>query len=188
MSGKIIFVNGASSSGKSTLCRALQANLDAPFWHYSIDHFRDTGVLPMQRIDRGDFAWPDMREAFFEGFHRCLPALAQAGNNLVVEHIIETKAWMTRLAHYLEPFDAFLVGLHCPLAVLDERERQRGDRHTGEARQDYALVHTFCTYDVEVDSTLAVEDSVDAVLRAWKARRRPGAFARMRSDVRGHPG
>ena len=30
--GKIILINGASSSGKSTLSRALQAKLDEPFW------------------------------------------------------------------------------------------------------------------------------------------------------------
>lgn len=48
--GKIILVHGASSSGKTTLCRALQARLDAPFRHYSIDHFRGSGVLPTERF------------------------------------------------------------------------------------------------------------------------------------------
>jgi chloramphenicol 3-O phosphotransferase len=98
VSGKIIIVNGASSSGRSTLCAALQARLDEPFWHNSIDHLRHGGVLPVQRMEFGDVPWPDMRESFFEGFHRCLPALAEAGNNLVVEHIVESRAWMTRLA------------------------------------------------------------------------------------------
>ena len=101
MTGKIIFVNGASSSGKSTLARALQASLELPFWHYSIDHFRGTGVLPTKRIDSGDFAWQDMREAFFDGFHRCLPALAEGGSNLIVEHIIETPEWKSRLVRLL---------------------------------------------------------------------------------------
>jgi chloramphenicol 3-O phosphotransferase len=78
------------------LCCALQARLDAPFWHYSIDHFRG-GVLPWDRIKRGDFAWPDLRPAFFDGFHRCLPALAGAGNDLIVEHIVETAPWMSDL-------------------------------------------------------------------------------------------
>src|ERR1700675_1637478 len=110
MKGKIILVNGASSSGKSTLCKALQARLDEPFWHYSIDHFRDTGVLPMQRIESGEFPWSGLRSQFFEGFHRCLPALASGGINLVVEHIVETEAWMSRLVHLLTSFDVFFVG------------------------------------------------------------------------------
>src|SRR5689334_22572565 len=92
--GKIILLNGASSSGKSTLARALQTKIEAPFWHISIDHLRDTGVLPLARIRSGEFDWKSMREAFFEGFHLSLAAYVQAGNNLIVEHIIETRAWM----------------------------------------------------------------------------------------------
>ena len=179
MTGKIIFVNGASSSGKSTLARALQASLELPFWHYSIDHFRGTGVMPMKRIDSGDFAWQDMREAFFDGFHRCLPALAEGGNNLIVEHIIETAAWKSRLVWLLASIDVFFVGLHCPLPELERRERRRGDRRTGEARQDDATVHAFCTYDIEIDSTRSVDDNVEAVLAAWRSRTRPSAFDRM---------
>lgn len=183
MTGKIILVNGPSSSGKSTLCAGLQETLGEPFWHYSIDHLRHGDVLPHQRIERGDFAWPNMREAFFEGFHRCLPALAGAGNNLVVEHIVETRAWMTRLIHLLAPFDVFFVGLNCPLPELERRELQRGDRRIGEARADFAFVHTlvhsFGTYDLEIDATRPLGDNVDGVLAAWMRRTRPGAIERM---------
>ena len=179
VNGKIILVNGASSSGKSTLCRALQARLDEPFWHYSIDHFRATGVLPDQRIASGDFSWPELRPAFFEGFHRCLPALALAGNNLVVEHIVENQAWMSRLLQLLQHLDVFFVGLHCPHAELEKRELRRGDRRAGEARQDFPVVHAFCTYDIEVDSTQVPENNARAVLEAWRTRARPGAFETM---------
>jgi len=184
MKGKIILVNGASSSGKSTLCTALQARLGEPFWHYSIDHFRNTGVLPDERIRNGEFPWPAMRPAFFEGFHRCLPALARAGNNLVVEHIVETAAWMSRLVRLLAPIDVFFVGLHCPLAELERREGERGDRRPGEARQDHEVVHAFCRYDLEVDSTRPSGDTADMVIRAWQARARPSAFDRMLVEER----
>lgn len=74
------------------MARALQAILDEPFWHFSIDHLREARVLPTLRIQNGDFVWSALRPAFFDGFHRCLPALARAGNNLLVEHIVETEA------------------------------------------------------------------------------------------------
>ena len=185
MKGKIIFVNVASSSGKTTLCTALQATLDAPFWHYSIDHFRPPGVLPWQRIDAGDFSWQDMRPAFFEGFHRCLPALAGAGNNLIVEHIVETAAWMSRLVRLLSSVDVFFVGVHCPLAELERRERLRKDRRDGEARQDHAVVHTFGAYDLEIDSARPLEGNVHAVIDGWRRRARPSAFDRMLAAERG---
>jgi chloramphenicol 3-O phosphotransferase len=181
LSGKIIFVNGASSSGKSTLSRALQAKLEDPFWHFSIDHLREARVLPMQRIKSGDFLWSAMRPAFFEGFHRCLPALAGAGNNLIVEHIVETEAWMHRLVQLLEPFDVFFVGVHCSLSELERREIERGDRRIGEARQDYVVTHTFGIYDIEVDSTDPLERNVATVISAWKTRKRPSAFDKIAS-------
>ena len=90
--GKILLVHGASSAGKSTLCKALQDALPEPFWHYSIDHLRDSGVLPRERFRRGDFRWAEHRAAFFTGFHQSVVAFAEAGNNLVVEHIVETAA------------------------------------------------------------------------------------------------
>lgn len=111
MSGKIILLNGASSSGKSTLARGLQGRLDRPFWHVSIDHFRAAGVLPMPELER--------------------------------------------------------------------RERARGDRRIGEARADHGIVHTFGPYDFDVDSTLPPERNAEAVIAAWRARQRPGAFERM---------
>jgi chloramphenicol 3-O phosphotransferase len=79
VSGKIILINGASSAGKTTLSRALQNKLEEPFWHFSIDHLREGRVLPMERIKSGEFAWPAMRPAFFEGFHRSLPPSPQQG-------------------------------------------------------------------------------------------------------------
>ena len=184
MTGRIIFINGPSSAGKTTLCRALQANLEEPFWHYSIDHFRDSGVLPMNRIDNGEFPWSGMRAAFFEGFHRCLPALAEAGNNLIVEHIVETGAWMSRLVRLLDSIDVFFVGLHCPLPELEKRELGRGDRRIGEARQDHMVVHTFGTYDLEINSDEPVDACVNAVIPAWRSRTRPSAFDKMRTAER----
>ena len=179
MAGRIILVNGASSSGKSTLCRALQEKLEYPFWHFSIDHLRDAKVLPEKRINTGDFSWSAMRPAFFEGFHRCLPALALSGNNLLVEHIVETREWMSRLLNYLEPFDVYFVGLHCAVAELERREHERGNRRRGEARRDFEVVHTFGTYDLELDSMQDLEDNVNTCVTAWYSRQHPSAFESM---------
>lgn len=177
--GKIILINGESSSGKTTLARALQKKLEEPFWHFSIDHLREAKVLPMERIKSGEFAWPAMRPAFFEGFHRSLPALAAAGNNLIVEHIVETEAWMARLVQLLAPFDVFFVGIHCPLPELERREVARGDRRIGEAYDDHRKVHSFCVYYLELDSTDSPDLNASTLISAWKARRRPSAFDRM---------
>ncbi|MEF2279230.1 AAA family ATPase [Deinococcus sp. YIM 134068] len=177
--GKLILVNGASSAGKSTLCRALQASLGQPFLRFSPDFFLfDTDMLPGRGDEGGPFAWTNLRPQVFEGFFRCLPALLSAGNNLVVDSIVESREGMDRLVEVLGPFNVFFVGLHCPLPELERRELARGDRRPGDTRRDFGTVHSFGVYD-EVDSTQPLEMNVQIVIRAWESRRRPSAFERM---------
>lgn len=183
MPGKIILLNGASSSGNSTLARALQERLPLPFWHYSIDHLNAAKVLPRNRIDSGEFPWPSLRQPFFEGFHRSLPALAAGGNHLVVEHIVETKEWMHRLLRLLAGHDVFFVGVHCPLPELERRERLRGDRRIGEARADFEVTHTFGRYDHECSSVEPGDGVVARIIEAWMAREQPSAFDAMHREL-----
>jgi chloramphenicol 3-O phosphotransferase len=175
--GRVILLNGASSSGKSTLAAALQAALDEPFLYVSSDRFVAAGMLPSRREDGGPFDWwHQLRPRFFAGFHRCLPALAAAGNDLIVEHVIEFRAWRRDLAALLAGLDVFLVGVHCALDELDRRERARGDRRIGEGRSHVEVdgIHTFGRYDVDVDTTAGVgADLVDSVLTAWRHRAPP---------------
>jgi chloramphenicol 3-O phosphotransferase len=182
MSGKVILLNGASSSGKSTLARGLQSTLDEPFWHFSIDHLRS--VLPTERLQSGEFVWSDLREIFFEGFHRSLPAIVGAGNNLIVEHIVETEKWLRRLVTLLRGIDVFFVGVNCPLPELERRERARGDRRIGEARADFEVIHKLAPYDFEVSSIDSNEENVAAVVKAWKSRTRPSTFERLAESDR----
>jgi len=177
-SGKVILLIGPSSAGKSTLCRAIQQRTDEPFIRYSLDFFFDSDALPTHRSD-GPFAWREQRPKLFEGYFRSLAALASAGNNLVLDFVIETPQQLTRLVTLLRPFDVFLVGVHCPLPELERRERARGNRRLGDAHRDLETVHTFTTYDFEVDSTHPVDENADRVIHAWQQRTEPGILQRL---------
>lgn len=178
--GQMILLNGASSSGKSSLARAIQARIDRPFWHISIDHLRDSGVLPSARIKSGEFDWRAMREPFFIGFEQSLRVYLQAGNNLIVEHIMESEAWLQRLVDILSGQDVFFVGVHCDLAELERRELARGDRTIGDARRDFHRIHDYCRYDLKVDGMRPADENADLVIAAWHDRGTPSAFARGR--------
>jgi chloramphenicol 3-O phosphotransferase len=178
--GRIIFLHGASSSGKSTLAKELQGVLGEPFLHVSSDHLVAAGLLPERREEGGLFDWwHQMRPRFFDGFHRCLPALAEAGNDLIVDHIIEFASWRQDLARLLAGLDVYLVGVHCDLDEIDRRERERGDRQIGEGRAHVTIdaIHTFGPYDLEVDTTAAASAAqAEAIMAAWLHRAHPSAL------------
>ena len=179
----IIFLNGASSAGKTTLGRALQRALERPYFYFSSDQLVEADVLPA--VDRGHeegpWAWRTVRPRFFDGFHRCIAALAAAGNALIVEHVLEYQSWLDDCVRLLAPFDVFFVGVHCPVEELERRERERGDRTIGEGRGHLEDgVHTWGPYDFEVDTSLrSPEEDARLIAAALAARPSPSAFRRM---------
>ena len=165
--GRIILLNGTSSAGKTTLSYALQAQLAEPFCVYASDQLADAGFRPPEPHQR--YAG---RERFFDGFHRSIPAFAAAGNDLIVEHIVEKQSWADQLATLIGHLDVFWVGVHAPLAVLEQRELARGNRQTGEAAF-HLKTHQYCRYDIEVDTTSApIETIARDVAEAWRRRSR----------------
>jgi chloramphenicol 3-O phosphotransferase len=114
-----------------------------------------------------------MRPRFFAGFHRCIRGMADAGNDLIVDHVIEFADWRAELAALLGGLDVFLVGVHCDPAELERRELARGDRRPGEAlghlQED--RIHELGPYDLEVDTTAGVSgELVERIAAAWRAR------------------
>lgn len=164
--GRIIILNGTSSSRKSTLAQALRLGLEPQFHFYSSDQLADEGFRPLDKEIR--FAW---REKFFDGFHRSIPAFASVGIDLLVEHIVEEEHWAAQLQVLLSPFDVFWVGVHAPVAEIERRERSRGNRQIGEGLY-HLKTHEFCSYDVEVDTTRPMAENVTAILNGWHSRPR----------------
>lgn len=166
MRSQIILLNGTSSAGKSTLAHALRPHLPLPFCYYASDQLAESGFRPLASSLAGESAYWASREQFFAGFHRSIAAFASAGNHLLVEHIVETREWATELTALLAPFDVFWVGVHAPLAELARREQLRGDRTHGEA-QFHLPTHTFCRYNLEVDSTQPLVTTIEQITSAW---------------------
>ena len=164
--GRIILLNGTSSSGKSTLAQALRLELEPQFHFYASDQLADEGFRPLDKEAR--LAW---RQTFFEGFHQSIPAFASVGLDLLIEHIVEEKDWADQLQALLLPFDVFWVGVHAPGAEIERRERLRGNRQQGEGLY-HLKTHRFCTYNVEVDTTNSMSENVVTIINGWNSRPR----------------
>lgn len=153
-------MNGASSSGKTTLLRTLQETLDVPFLDAGIDKF--IWMLPKRYLDRP--LWDDVLglatragqtgHTLFSGMHRSIAALSRSGNNVLADHVLVEPDWLRQCAELFADLPAYLVAVDCPLEVLEERERSRRDRTLGQARAQFPLVHAHGIYDLRVDTSV----------------------------------
>ena len=183
-SGRIILLNGTSSSGKTTLVRALQDRLPDPWIEIGIDRF--VFALPKRYLDQPlwsevfRYVRPDGRadgpftietgplgKRLVRGMHRTAAALAADGLDLIVDHVLLEGSWLDELGRLWAPFGVLFVGVVCPLGVVVERERGRRDRTIGQAEAQFAVVHRRGGYDIEVDtSELTPQDAAARVVDA----------------------
>lgn len=181
---QIIYLNGSSSSGKTTLAKALQHAFEEPFLHVGIDKI--IGWMPEKVNDwtGGEaalgFSWKKSHDAagniiqeLQEGpfaqtigktFHEVVLALAKMGHRLVIDDVSFGKQQLDAWRELLKEFRVLWVGVHAPLAVLEQREKERGDRIEGSARGLFHKVHLDATYDLEIDThTETLENNVKTI-------------------------
>ncbi|MCY3713443.1 MAG: GNAT family N-acetyltransferase [Gemmatimonadetes bacterium] len=186
-SGRVIYLNGTSSAGKTTLAQALLEVLEEPYLYFSINLFDE--IPSRKQIKRG--LVPDIRHLEL-GFARCIAALAGSGNNVIVDDVIapprhlpagqefDVHDLLRQRVMMLNSFDVLFVKVFCPLDELERREIARGDRTIGLARSQYDLVHRYAVYDVEVDTSAETpEDASARVLKALANHHHPRALVQM---------
>lgn len=154
----IIFLNGTSSSGKSTLIKGLQAAIDEPFLEMGLDKF--IWMLPKrylnqplwdQVLGQADTAGAFGHQLVY-AMHRAIYGAALAGMNILSDHVLVESTWVRDCAQVFCDLNAYLIGMRCDLAILEQRERDRSDRTLGQARKQYEKVHAHGIYDFEVDT------------------------------------
>jgi len=81
-----------------------------------------------------------------------MAAMAVEGNNLIIDDVLlGPSAEEYRVA--FEGFHVSYVGVFAPLAVIEQRERDREDRMIGLARWQYDRVHQGLDYDLTIDTS-----------------------------------
>jgi chloramphenicol 3-O phosphotransferase len=182
MTAKIILLNGVGSVGKSTLARAILARSREVFLHVPMDYWLE--MMPGRTLGTPEgltFETSEQdgkpvitvvsgpaQERALRSMRHAVAAMAAEGCNMVVDEVLfGDEAW-NEYRDLLRPYTFHTVGVFAPLAVLEAREKARGDRAVGLARGQFDVVHRGRPYDFTVDTGAAsAEECARAIVQRF---------------------
>ena len=197
--GRIIFLNGTSSAGKTTLAHELQEQLPALYLHMALDQFRDglpnkyRGLnAPAGSLGAQGFNVVPVHDAhgvhtavqfgatgkqMLCGMRRAIASMVKSGTNVIIDDIILEPEF---LDDYLEAFAGLyvlFVGVQCPRDVLSARENARPGRFPGTAVGHLEVCHAHGQYDVRVDTSRDLPPVCARQVIDFMQNQSPRAFA-----------
>lgn len=171
---RIIYLNGCSSAGKSSIAKAIQKLAPTPWLHIGLDTF--IGMLPEQYIGFGPKATEGyytfemvhnhrgscihvatelLGESFF-GHHipKIIGMMADLGHDIIIDEVIFSKAQLDTYLGTLNNHSVYCVKVDCAYETLIEREKSRGDRAIGLANDQYDRLNSYeYPYDLIINTT-----------------------------------
>jgi len=205
-SGRIVVLNGAPRSGKSSIAAVIQDTFDGPWLNLGVDVFSQFVTPPSLRpgigLRPGGGERPDIEAlipALYGAFYDSVAAHSRHGLNVVVDvghHDAYAKplAVLPDAARRLSGLPALLVGVRCPLHVIMARRntgqpgregRYRTSGPGGEipepVRRWQHEVHRPGIYDLEIDTSAVTPETAASLVRDRLDGPPPTAF-RQRAD------
>ncbi len=196
----VIVLNGVSSSGKSSVARACQDAWATPLLHVGVDTFID--MLPERFCGEGHAAryglqfvqtqTPDgpateirqgpYAKRLFAGMVGAVGALARAGNDIILDEVLFGDDLLKAYVRELQGQTVYFVAITCPLAIVEQRERERGDRFINSARAQFPLVHgPTRAYDLELETSVFSPQQLARMITAHiAANPEPQGFVAMK--------
>ncbi len=198
-----IFLNGCSSSGKTTLALKLQHLLPEPYQHVALDQFRDgmpgrvrglnapkdtegsTGLNVVPVTLNGETVTQIQFGAYGErvlrGMRRSIALLNELGTPVIIDDLLFKTKYLDDYVRVLDPKTTWFIGVHCDLEVVNQRELGRSGRFPGTATSHYHQVHAHGhAYDLEVDTThTSAREVAEQIIERLQFP--PQAFSQIRS-------
>ena len=158
---RLIVIDGASSSGRTSLARRFQQVTSGNHRAYHLDDFvRDLPIEVWERCSGSDCGWDEIGRRF----NAVLFEASRTGVDVVADCLYKLDGARDHLFALFGRERVFYVQLYCDLAELVRRERARGDRKPGLARSQFEAVYAFTGYDLRIDSTARSIDDCATLL------------------------
>ena len=179
----VIFLNGTSSAGKTSIAKAIQKLSPLPMLHVGFDHFYfmlpPTHVMDGENANKGFQLIKDdrgvsiqigpMGESLTYVMRRSMKMLLDQQFHLIIDEVLISDEWFEDYLELFKETRVFFVGVKPPIEVAEQRELKRGDRFIGLARGLNEIVHRGKNYDLIIDSSqMSPEQSAQIILNHIK--------------------
>ncbi len=164
--GRILYLNGVTSSGKTSIVEALQARRDVFFYVVANDLFQEMiGEDYLQE----DY-WKYLGEVILMMYHTA-KLFSDLGKNVIIDSILVERDGVAphyeRMKEILQDNPLDIVEVFCPLDICRQRNTERGDRYETQSEEQAELMAPDIQYSFRVDtSRLSPDECADAILKA----------------------
>ncbi|QUA54338.1 phosphotransferase-like protein [Aristaeella lactis] len=163
--GRIIYLNGVTSSGKTSIVEALQARRDVFFYVVANDLFQE---MIGEEYLQGDY-WKYLGEVIIMMYHTA-KLFSDMGKNVIIDSILVEREGVAphyeRMKEILGNNPLDIVEVYCPLDICRQRNIDRGDRYESQSDEQAELMAKDIRYSIRVDtSLLSPEECADKILR-----------------------
>ncbi len=166
---QIYIFNGTSSSGKTTLAKALLDKLDSSYTYLSLDNYIksifELYETHYPKIFENEITFSVIIPNLVLAFNDIINAFLMNNQNIIVDHVLQENEWKDDLFSKIKQYNVFRIGLYCSIEELEKREQERKDRKIGLAAYQFSRVHENMKYDIELDTeSKNVEECIDEIL------------------------
>lgn len=151
--GRIIFLNGVTSAGKTSIVEALQERDDVFFYVVANDLFEE---MIGEKYLRENY-WKYLSEVIIMMYHTA-KLYSDMGKNVLIDGILverdEIKPHYEQMTEILKENPLDVVEVYCPLNICRERNRTRGDRGENQSDEQQELMAKNIAYRLRVDTSL----------------------------------
>lgn len=150
--GRIIFLNGVTSSGKTSIVDALQEYENPFFYVVANDLFEQ---MVGEHFLRRDY-WKYLSEAIVMMYHTA-KLYSDMGKNVLIDGILvereQLKPHYQQLLEILKDNPLDVVEVYCPLEICRQRNLTRGDRYETQSEEQAVLMSQNIRYTMRVDTS-----------------------------------
>ena len=163
--GRILFLNGVTSSGKTSIVEALQARKDVFFYVVANDLFQE--MIGEEYLKEN--YWKYLGEVIIMMYHTA-KLFSDMGKNVLIDGILVEREGVAphyeRLLSILKDNPLDVVEVYCPTEICRERNIARGDRYESQSDEQAALMAPDIRYSLHVDTSIhSPEECAEQIIR-----------------------